>query len=101
MSKNLFFGNKMTKVALGLHTWVTACLRELKHVYVGTFLRTQLGFQKHKKYKVSTIMAEVWKNLTLSRSHSKPHFFHYKKPCMVHFQNTQKSHEKNIRFTRK
>ena len=27
--------------------------------------------------------------------------FHYKKPYMVHFQNTQKSPKKNLRFTRK
>ena len=28
------FGDKMTKVALGLCTWVTACVRRLKHAYV-------------------------------------------------------------------
>ena len=35
-------------------------------------------------------------NLTSSESHPKPLFFHYKKPYMVHFQNTQKSHRKNL-----
>ena len=54
------FGNKITKVAHGLHVWVAACLHELKHMYVGTSLRTQLGFQKHKKDKFFVIIAEVW-----------------------------------------
>ena len=50
----------MTKVALGLRAWVAACVHELKHAYVGIFLRTLLGFQKHKKGKFSAIMAEIW-----------------------------------------
>ena len=50
----------MTKEAHGLCTWVAAYVRKLKHAYVGTFLRTQLGFQKHKKYKFFAIIAEVW-----------------------------------------
>ena len=50
----------MTKVALSLHTWVAACIRELKHVYASMFLYMQLGFQKHKKGKFSAIMAETW-----------------------------------------
>ena len=50
----------MTKVALGLRTWAAACLCGPKHAYAGTFLRTQLGFQKHKKDKFSVIMAKVW-----------------------------------------
>ena len=58
MSKNIF-GNKMTKVALGLRTWVATYVCKLKHVYAGTFLHTQLGFQKYKKEKFSTIMAEI------------------------------------------
>ena len=33
-------------------------------------------------------------NLTSSRSHSKLHFFHYKKSYMVYFQNTENSREK-------
>ena len=57
--KKSIFGNKMTKVALNLHTWVVACVHWPKHAYVGTFLLTQLGFQKYKKKKFSTIMAEV------------------------------------------
>ena len=50
----------MTKIALDLHTWIAACVRELKYVNVGTVLRTQLGFQKNKKDKFFTIMAVVW-----------------------------------------
>ena len=33
-------------------------------------------------------------NLTSSGSHSKPYFFHYKKPYMVYFQNTENPREK-------
>ena len=51
MSKNLFFGNKMTKVALGPHMWAVACIRGPNLAYAGTFLCMQLGFQKHKKDK--------------------------------------------------
>jgi len=50
----------MTKVALGLRIWVAACVCGPKHEYADTFLCTQLGFQKYKKDKFSTIMAEVW-----------------------------------------
>ena len=50
----------MTKVALGLHMWVAACVCELRHAYTGMFLLMQLRFQKHKKGKFSTIMAEIW-----------------------------------------
>ena len=50
----------MTKVALGLHMWVVAYVRELKHANTSTILRMQLGFQKHKKGKFSAIMAKVW-----------------------------------------
>ena len=60
MSKNLFFGNKMTKVALGPHMWAVACIRGPNLAYAGTFLCMQLGFQKHKKDKFFTIMAEIW-----------------------------------------
>ena len=35
-------------------------------------------------------------NLTSSESRPKPLFFHYKKPYMIHFQNTKKSHRKNL-----
>ena len=38
------FRNKMTKVALDLCAWAAAFIREPKHAYAGTFLRTQLGF---------------------------------------------------------
>ena len=33
-------------------------------------------------------------NSISSRSHSKPHFFHYKKPYMVHFQTHKNPMEK-------
>jgi len=58
MRKKSILGNKMTKVALGPHTWTSIC--GLKHAYAGTLLHTQLGFQKNKKCKFSAIMAEVW-----------------------------------------
>ena len=60
MNKKSVFGNKMTKMALGLRTWVVSYVHGPKHAYAGTFLRTQLGFQKHAKCKFSVIMAEVW-----------------------------------------
>ena len=50
----------MTKEALSPHTWAVACVRRPKHAYAGTLLCKQLGFQRHKKDKFSTIMAEVW-----------------------------------------
>ena len=50
----------MTKVALGLRTLAVACVHKLKHAYASTFLRTQLGFPKHKKGKFSAIMVKVW-----------------------------------------
>ena len=37
-----------------------ACVRGVKHVYAGTLIHPQLGFQKHGKDKFSAIMAEVW-----------------------------------------
>ena len=88
----------MTKVVLGLCMWVVAFVCKPKHMYVGTFLRTQLGFQKHKKGKFSAIMPEVWNE---SHKFSKPHFFNYKRSYMEHFQNTQKFHWKILRFTEK
>ena len=45
----------MTKVALSLHTWVAACIRELKHVYAGMFLYMQLGFQKENLMKLCRV----------------------------------------------
>ena len=50
----------MTKVTLGPCTWVVAYVRWPKHGYIGTFLRAQLGFQKHEKCKFSAIMTKVW-----------------------------------------
>ena len=60
MSKKSIFENKMTKMALSLRTWVVSYVHGPKHAYASTFLRMQLGFQKHKKCKFSAIMAEVW-----------------------------------------
>ena len=50
----------MTKVTLGPRIWAVAYIRRPKHAYTSTFLRTQLGFQKHKKVKFSAIMTEIW-----------------------------------------
>ena len=40
--------------------WAIAYVCGPKYAYAGTFLRMQLGFQKHGKCKFSAIMAEVW-----------------------------------------
>ena len=50
----------MIKVVLDPRTWAKACVHGLKHAYAGTLLRTQLGFQKHKKCKFSAIVTEIW-----------------------------------------
>ena len=50
----------MTKVALGPRTWAAACIHGPKHVYASIIICTQLGFQRHKKDKFSTILTEVW-----------------------------------------
>ena len=50
----------MTKVTIDLRTWVAAYVCEPMHVYAGTFLHTQLGFQKYKKCKFSALMDKVW-----------------------------------------
>ena len=49
----------MTKVALSPRMWATWILGP-KHAYVVTLLRTQLGIQRQKNGKFSTIMAKVW-----------------------------------------
>ena len=72
----------------------------LIHVYGGTDLRTQLGFQKPMKDKFSTLMLRFGMNFTSSGSLSKPLFSHYIKPYMAPFQNTQKILRENLRFTR-
>ena len=78
--------------------WPSAHVCGHQPTYVGQSMRTQLGFQKYEKDKFSVIMAEVWNE---SHINWELFLFHYKKPYMVHFQNTQKSHKKNLRFTRK
>ena len=46
-------------MALGPHTWAVACVRVPKHAYTGTFLHTQLEFQKRGNGKYFAIMAVV------------------------------------------
>ena len=58
--KKSIFRNKMTKVTLSPRTWAATYVCGPKHAYVGTFLGTKLGFQRHKKGKFSTIIAKVW-----------------------------------------
>ena len=76
----------MTKVALNPCMWAVACIHGLKHAYISTFLRTQLGFQKHGKCKFSVIMAEVWNESHIVWEPFQSPFFLYKKPYMIHFQ---------------
>ena len=85
----------MTKVALGPRTWATAYVRGSKHAYTTRVLETK------KKASFLQLWLRFGMNPTLPGSHSKPHFFHYVKSYIVYFQNTQKSHGKNTRFTRK
>ena len=54
------FENKKTKVAIGPRTCAAACVCGPKPAYIGTVLRMQLGFKKHKKGKFSAIMAKIW-----------------------------------------
>ena len=84
----------MSKVVLGLCTWVATSVCRLKHAYTSTFLRTQLGFQKHKKDKFSTIMVVVWNDSHIVWEPFQTPFFNYKKPYMVDFQNTEIPWEK-------
>ena len=100
MSKNLFLKIK-NKVALGPRTQAEACVRGPKQAYASTLPCTQLGFQKHEKDKFSAIMAEVQNESHIVWELFQTPFCHYIKPYMVHSQSTQKSHEKNTRFTRK
>ena len=91
----------MTKVTLSLCTWAAAYVRWPKPAYASTFLRTQLGFQKYKKCKFSTIMVEVWNEFHIVWEPLQNPFFHYIKPYMVYIQNIQESQEKNLRLSRK
>ena len=50
----------MTKVAFSSRIWAVAYIRGPKHAYTDTFLRMQLGFQKHKKFIFSAIMTGLW-----------------------------------------
>ena len=50
----------MTKEALGPRMWVATCIRGPKHAFTDILLRTQLGFQKHRKGKYSAIMTVGW-----------------------------------------
>ena len=40
--------------------WAAACVRGPKHAYAGTFLHTQLEFQKYEKGKFFAKIAKVW-----------------------------------------
>ena len=54
------FENKKTKVAIGPRTCAATCVCGPKPAHIGTLLRMQLGFKKHKKGKFSAIMAKIW-----------------------------------------
>ena len=47
------------QVQLGMEVKLAAYVCGPKLAYTGTFLHAQLGFQKYKKCKFSTIMAEI------------------------------------------
>ena len=47
------------------------------------------------------MMSEVWNESHIVwEQFQTPFFFIYKKPYMVHFQKTQKSYRKNLKFTK-
>ena len=76
-------------MALGQLTWALAYVHGLKHAYAGTFLCTQLGFQKHEKEIFFAIMAKVWdESCIVWESFQALFFFHYKRLYMVYFQKT-------------
>ena len=70
----------MTKVAIGSCMWVATCICGPKHAYAGTFLHTQLGFQKYGKCKFFAIIAEVWNESHIVWEPFQTPFFHYIKP---------------------
>ena len=91
----------MTKVALGLHTWVITCVRKPKNAFVGKFLCTQLRFQKHKKGKFSSIMAEVWNESHIVWESFQTPFFPLYKALHGTFSKHTEITWKNLKFTKK
>ena len=83
-----------------MHTHETTCACNFLHAYAGLILCMHSDFQKPKQGKFSTFMLRFGMNPTSFRDRSKPFFSYYKKPYMIYFQNTQKSYEKTLRFTR-
>ena len=83
-----------------MHTHESAYVRGFLHAYASLILRTNSDFQKPKQDKFSTFMLRFGTNSTSFGNCSKFLFSHYKKPYMVYFQKTQKSHGKTLRFTR-
>ena len=62
-------------------------------------MRTQVGFQKPMKDKLSALMLRFGTNKHLLGVISNP-YFHNIKPYMVTFQGTEKILRENLRFTR-
>lgn len=87
-------------MALGPRTWAAAYVCGPKHAYIGTFLRIQLGFQKHGKFKFSTIIAEVWNEFHIVWNRSKPIFSTIKSLTWYIFKTHRNPTGKNLRFTR-
>ena len=79
---------------------VLGCVSGFLHAYASLILRTNSDFEKPKQDKFSTFMLRFGTNSTSFGNCSKFLFSHYKKPYMVYFQKTQKSHGKTLRFTR-
>ena len=53
-------GKERPKKTHGLRTQAQTCICRPHTVYAGTILLTQLGFQRYKKCKFSTLKTEVW-----------------------------------------
>ena len=70
------------------------------HAYAYTGMHTHARVPKTMKDKFSTLKLRFGMNPTSFGSRSKPPFSQYKKPYMIHFQNTQKILWDNLRFTR-
>ena len=83
-----------------MRTHESACVPGFLRAYAGLILRMDSDFQKPKQCKFSVSILRFEMNPTSSGDCSKPFFLHYKELYMVYFQNTQKSNEKTLRFTR-
>ena len=100
MRKLIKFWKIRSKETLAMCTHESACARSFLHAYAGPILRTYSDFQKAIQGKFFAFMLRFGMNPTSSEDCSKPIFSQYKKPYMVYFQNTQKSHGKILRFTK-